>query len=190
MSDNQQTAADNAPLLDSNPTATAAADATAARPARKSTVVKAEASETGSKSQPIILARWNFSETVAARHSISPEASVPYEDVLKPQFFANIAVRLRPTDIVEVRPEDNSYYAELYVWSVSKAAAVVSEIVRIDIPKDASFKVVEGFEVEFRPGPKKFRIVRVSDSREIQSGFDTADAASEWLIANRRQFAA
>ncbi len=140
--------------------------------------------------QPIIQGRHSLVEVAAARHSISPEDATPFEAVLLPGYFANIAVKLRPTDIIEVRPENNSYFAELYVWSVGKASAMVSLVTKIDRPEGMSTKIMEGYDVEFVPGPKKYRIIRVKDRTEIRAGFESENAASDWLIANRRQFAA
>lgn len=151
---------------------------------------KTESEKPGRNTQPITQSRHFLSEVVAARHSISPEADTPFEDVLKPGYFANIAARLRPTDIIEVRPEEGSYYAELFVWGAGKSHANVSTISYTRRPSGMTMKIVEGFEIEFRAGPTMYRVIRTSDSKEIKSGFTNPDDATDWLIANRKQFAA
>ncbi|MES2671619.1 MAG: hypothetical protein V4673_14545 [Pseudomonadota bacterium] len=140
--------------------------------------------------QPLVASRYDLSENIARRHAVSPEAGVPLGALLKPSFWSNVAHQLRDTDIIEVRAEDGTYYAELYVWSKGKAFANVSVINAIERPQTMLMKAVEGFDVEFRAGPTKFRVVRVTDAKEIKSGFETADAATDWLIANRRQYEA
>lgn len=151
---------------------------------------QAESDVAKSKTQPITMSRHALTEVVAARHSISPEAGTPFEDVLKPGYFANIASKLHPTDIIEVRPEEGSYYAELIVWNAGKAHANVSPVMHVKRPSGMTMKIVEGFEVEFRAGPTMYRVVRASDGTEIKSGFSNPDDATDWLIANRKQFAA
>lgn len=140
--------------------------------------------------QPIIQSRHTLTEVVSSRHSISPEAGTPFEDVLKPGYYSNIAHKLRPTDIIEVRPEEGSYYAELIVWGAGKSHANVSVVKHVERPENMTTKIIEGFEVEFRAGPAMYRVIRTSDQKEIKSGFANPDDATDWLIANRRQFAA
>lgn len=57
------------------------------------------------------------------------EAGTSLDDVLEPNFWVHNTSRLKPLQKVEVVAHDGSWYAELMVRSVSRAAAKVAVIV-------------------------------------------------------------
>ena len=110
--------------------APAAADPKPEKPAK---APKAEVEEAPRRVVPLAVTRWQLGEFLNNRHSVSPAAGTPFEDLLRPEFWANI-VRMAPGDIIEVRPEDQSYFAELYVLKRernSATEAVIREPVKL-----------------------------------------------------------
>ena len=141
--------------------------------------------------KPLILARWSEAQFKQARHAISPEPGTRYEEILDPAFFANIAPKVNSGDIIEVRPGDGSYYAELYVWNKGANWLQVSELKRIERPTAGLMPAANtAFSIEFVEGPHKHRVLRNSDRGVIAHGFDSPEAANLWLAQNLGRIAA
>ncbi len=174
------------PALDAKAAAAAATSPAPAKPEKT-----AEALPVKRAVAPLIASRWSEAQFVQARHSVRPEAGTAYEDLFNPAYFAHIAAKLRAGDIVEARPAEGSYYAELYVWAVGPGWAQVSELTKIQRPAGvADASANKGFAVDFVEGTSKHRIIRLSDRQVMAKGFDTPEAAREWLAANAAQIAA
>ncbi|MGY4295375.1 hypothetical protein ACVWXN_003470 [Bradyrhizobium sp. i1.4.4] len=126
-----------------------------------------------------------------ARHAIAPEAETPVEHMLNPAYFAHIAPKVNALDVIEVRPADNSYYMELYVWAKGSNWLQVSVLRAIERPALAAVAAIdERFSIEFVDGAKKHRIIRKADRAELASGFETEALANAWLTGNLGQLAA
>lgn len=140
---------------------------------------------------PLIIARWSEAQFIQARHAIRPEVNTPFLHLLDPAYYANIAPKLNAGDILEVRPAEGSYYAELYVWGKGPNWAQVSLLRRIDRPADAALPSAnKAFSIEFVEGPFKHRVIRNSDRAVVAHGFDSPDAANAWLLQNGSRIAA
>lgn len=154
----------------------AKAEKTAAAPARKVS--------------PIIIARWSEAQFKQARHAITPEPGTVLEDLLNPAYYANIAPRVNVGDVIEARPADGAYYAEIYVWAKGPNWLHVSPVRYMERPPAAAAADTRGFSIEFVEGPTKHRVVRDGDRAELARGFESADEANAWLKANLGQLAA
>ncbi len=138
---------------------------------------------------PLIVSRWSEAQFIQARHSIKPEAGTAYEDLFDPSYFAHIALKLNVGDIIEVRPAEASYYAELYVWAKGQGWAKVSVLNKIERPAD-TVVAPKGFSIDFVEGASKHRVLRDSDRQVVAKGFDTPEAANAWLAQNAGRIAA
>ncbi len=71
-----------------------------------------------------------FSEAPIAhmRWAINLPHTHTLEDLMTPAYWANVVRRLRKGNIVEVRAEDHSFYAEYYVLEVAPSFAIVKQI--------------------------------------------------------------
>jgi hypothetical protein len=140
---------------------------------------------------PLIVARWSEAQFTQARHAIRPEANTPYADLLDPGYYAHIAGKVNVNDILEVRPAEGSYYAEMYVWAKGPSWLQVSELVRIARPANAVLASVnQAFAIDFVDGPAKHRVIRKSDRQVMGQGFDSPEAANAWLAQNSGRLAA
>lgn len=95
------------------------------------------------------------------------------DDLLKPDLWVNIAPRLRPTDQIEVFPEDMAYFARLLVIGVSSAGANLHLLELQNL--ESSIEEMESSQYDVRwAGPAdRFRVVRVSDGHVIEKNFQT-----------------
>lgn len=140
---------------------------------------------------PLQVTRWQLGEFLNNRHSVSPASGTPWEDLLRPEFWANIT-RMAPGDIIEVRPEDQSYFAELYVLKRERNSATVA-VIREPVRLVAAYKPLPGevnFDVEFAGSMAKWRVVRRSDKSMMRDKFATEGEARRWLADYERMVAA
>lgn len=160
-------------------------------PPKKPPVVDVSADEAPRRVVPLQVTRWQFGEFTNARHSVSPAAGTAWDDILRPEFWANIT-RLSAGDIIEVRPEDASYYAELYVLRRERTSATVA-VIREPVKLEAAYKPLPGevkFKVEFAGSLAKWRVLRESDKSMLRDKFGTEAEARRWLADYERMVAA
>ena len=73
----------------------------------------------------LVRSRIGLADTVRNRWAISPEGGTTIDEVMKPEYTANTASVLKRWDVVEVRPDDETYYAELLVKTAELSAIVL-----------------------------------------------------------------
>jgi len=78
-----------------------------------------------------------------------PEAGVPFEDLLRPDYWAHLAQNHMVRDFIYVAPPENHYTALLMVRSVQKMALKVAVVWRTEF-KDVIVEPEKGLTVEFR----------------------------------------
>jgi hypothetical protein len=140
---------------------------------------------------PLQVTRWQIGEFMNTRHSVAPASATPFEDLLRPEFWANIT-RLAAGDIIEVRPEDQSYYAELYVMRRDRTSATVA-VIREPVRLVPAYKPLPGsaaFKVEFAGSHGKWRVLRISDGASIRDKLGSEGEARSWLVEYERMLAA
>lgn len=113
--------------------------------------------------------------------TVSPD--MPFDEVLKPDYWTNVARKMRPHQRVIVDCEDGSYTATLFVRSAQRLSAHVEVISKSEFGKADTGPVdgKSGFEIKWAGPSHKHRIIRKSDNEVIQHGFETPEAADAWL---------
>lgn len=121
-------------------------------------------------------------EFAFGRFSAVIPVGVTIDDVLKPEFWAHIAHMLRSNQmtgdpartgtIIEIRSEDHSLYAELYVRAVKEQALDVALIGKPTYfgPRESSPS--EKYSVRWNVGKRGFDILRKSDNAIIGRAVD------------------
>lgn len=114
--------------------------------------------------------------------SVFVEQNTPFENVIKPAFWAHVAAKLKALDRIEVFAEDGQYWAELMVLSVGKMEAKVVVLRKIDLQAAPAPTLDLGeYEVSWGGPHRKHRVVRKSDKEVIKDGFGTKEEAQLWL---------
>lgn len=99
------------------------------------------------------------------------------EDLLRPDFWTNVAAQLKPGDRIEVYPEDGAFFAELLVRSCNRTSAVVLPLRFNDLVGAVEESTDDAsFYVKFR-GPRKHCIMRASDDMPIIEDIETKEQA-------------
>jgi hypothetical protein len=106
-----------------------------------------------------------------------------------PEFWANVASRMRPNDRIEVMPEDGLFFAELMVRSCGPNWAHV-EMLRFHQFESAESLLEKSktHKVEYN-GASKWHVIRLSDRAVLTKGHDTPELAAAWLAANLKAVA-
>lgn len=114
--------------------------------------------------------------------SIVPDDGTTIEEVCQPAYFAHVAGRMQPGDLIEVRAEDTSYYARLYVRDTGRA------MVKCAVLEYHSFEAIEfgdnadtQFDVAYRGLTRKWCVVRKSDNTVIKDECQTREGATSYL---------
>lgn len=157
----------------------------------KADTAKPEAAEAA---QPftgkLSMSRFALAEQKRAVYVIFPEMGVPYAAILNdPSFLSHVASRLRPFDRIEVIAEDGSYFAELLVRSAGRQHARLVELNKVDM-EPLQAEVDPRFSVVYAGPHRKNAVVRLRDKTTLKDGFDTAEDANAWLLANVKTLAA
>lgn len=115
------------------------------------------------------------------RHNVfrvKPELNTPLEAIEDKSYWAHVSALMRPGDIVEVVPEDYSYFASYLVVDAGKLYAIVKrkEFVSFETKAD---KLADGFEIKWSGPHSKFRVVRGKDV--LSEGHADKEDAQKWL---------
>ena len=125
---------------------------------------------------------------------IAPEAGVPWDAILKPEYWAHVAAKLRPYDEIIVVPEDDSFYGRVIVLRTGTAIAFVRELQFVEF-KD---RVVEGdlddqdFDITWSGPIARYRVTRRSDGMVLAEGEEvkTKEMAQDFVRNLRKALAA
>lgn len=134
-----------------------------------------------------------LSEQTRLVYTAFPEAGTQYEDVLRPEYWAHVAAKLRQTDELIVTPEDLGWWAHLIVVHTSVATVIVKELLYKDLGAAKNAEIDQGDLTIKWCGPHaKFRIMRKSDGAILIEGDQVAtrDMADAWVRDYRRALAA
>lgn len=141
--------------------------------------------------QKLVPSKLRERESVIRQYHVVPEHNTPYERVLEKSYWSHVANRLNPSDLIQVEPEDGSYWALLLVRNVSSIEVSVVPLVEKHFETEP--EELEASDPEYRVkwnGPSdKYIVQRVSDGEKIASGFSKAEA-NKWIMEHNKSMAA
>jgi len=111
---------------------------------------------------------------------IVPAGTLP-EDLLKPEFWAHVAVKMKPQDQVEAWSDDGTWYAEYVVRAADRNWALLAPKTKVvftaaDIPRPD-----EPYSVTYRGNLDQWSVVRKSDGSVLFKDGRTQDEATAWM---------
>lgn len=115
-----------------------------------------------------------------------PKAGTPFENVLRPDFWANVSQRMRAGDKIIVLPRDGSWYAELLVWDAGQNWAHVDGgcAKRPEAgPRPAG--VDEEFEIVSDP-IDGICVLRRDSRQKLKGNFANREDARRWILDQQR----
>lgn len=111
--------------------------------------------------------------------SINVVHGVEYEALFKPEYWAHVARKMHPGDLVEINAEDGTYFAQLFVVATGSNAAAVVEISKTELQTTELPDATSGFEVKWGGPVLKWIVTRLSDNVRVATNLDTKLAATE-----------
>lgn len=108
------------------------------------------------------------------RYEVEVPVDLSFDEVLKPSFWAHVGSILRPRDVIELWPKDNSWMAELRVIESGPMFAKVALITK----KALVTKADDGLEIESLQNGK-FRVRRGNDI--MKDGLASKKDAQRWI---------
>ena len=114
------------------------------------------------------------------------EEGTSLDDVMKPEFMANIASQLRPYDRIRVRIDTGEWYAELLVVDCARTWVHTHKLFYVKFTKEegdgkSSASPTDEYVVQFRGPHLKFSVLRKSDKSVLQEGMSSKAEANAWL---------
>lgn len=135
----------------------------------------------------------SFSLSEYARQSFvaTPPAGTSLDDVLNENYWAHVAKKINPHDIIEIVPEDGAFYAKLIVTSRGSLWARVQKLEHVVLGGVAPAKKPgEDFEIGWAGPSDKWRIVRKEDKLVVSKNFASREDADKWLGEHIKEIAA
>lgn len=134
-------------------------------------------------------------EYVSGHFDARVQQGVTPAEVLVPGFWAHHAVKLKPFDEIRVRAEDGTWVGYYLVLDCSRTWAKLKEL-SLHRLGTADVSLTQASETEVRAfidlhkvvhrGPRKWSVVRKSDSAVLIEGLEQRDAAGTWLDQHAR----
>lgn len=135
--------------------------------------------------------RFKAAEHVRNVWAVVPEAGVPFEDMLEPAYWSHVAAKLRGGDVIEVYPEDATYFARLMVRRTARLEAVVSKIEQVVFDAAAEPTIpADTYEAAWKGPHRKWSVVRLADKEIVKDGFENRDGATTWIASHLKALAA
>lgn len=113
------------------------------------------------------------------------EQGTKQEDLMSPDFWANVAPQCKPWDRIEVRSDDGTFYGEYLILSVGRAWVKVYEmnytkLTSSDVSVTQADKQ-DGFEIKWLGPKQKWTVIREKDREPIKKEMSSEDEAATWL---------
>lgn len=138
----------------------------------------------------LVRSRITLADQVRNRWAVSPEGGTSIEEVMRPEYTVNIAAQLKRWDVIEVRPDDETYYAELLVKTAERTGATFWLIQFVELASKApAAEPNDGFVVGWGGPHQKHRVVRKADNEVLKHGFSSAEDARAWAVEHAKAMA-
>lgn len=133
--------------------------------------------------------KFSLSTYATNRWSVTLEHGVSYERVFDPDYWSNVARKMRIGDIVELHAEDTTFFAELYVVAAHRLAAKLVELRRFDLAPAVQVAAdTSPLTVKYRGPHNRYCLMRGENI--VQSGYQTAEEAELAKAQHAKAFAA
>lgn len=113
-----------------------------------------------------------------------------YGDVFRPEFWSHVAMKFRVGDLIQVRNDQNTLYAELYIRDCGRLFAKVEEIRKIEFEVSEAVAEDSPYYVKWASMHHKWSVFRRSDRERVKDGFETREGATLFMIDHAKSMAA
>ena len=125
--------------------------------------------------------QFKATETVQQAFTCTPSGGVTKDEIMEPTFWAAVCSGVQPFAIIQVMPEDSSFYARLLVRSVGPSSLKVFMLEYHDLDVAVEEPEAPAYTVGWAGPSAKYRVTRTVDKRVMIDGFVTKDEANTWI---------
>lgn len=135
-------------------------------------------------------------EYISTRYDAVIPQGVDPQQILRPEFWAHHAVKLRPMNEIRARSEDGTWLAVLVVLDCSRTWAKVhmlslhrlttSDVSLTQASQAEVDAKIDQHEIKFAQG-RKWHVVRKGDRAVVQENIGEKEAAIAWLAKYARE---
>ena len=105
-----------------------------------------------------------------------------YTDCFNPAFWSINAPRVERDSIIEVRTEDQRFFAELYVVDANRQGISVVELRHFDLQPDTiNLSPDVGYKVQWKGPQWRYCVIRDSDNAMVQKHMKSKAEAHSWI---------
>lgn len=126
--------------------------------------------------------RTHYAAVVAATDTL--------EEVCKPEYWIHVARQLRRMDVIDVLPEDESYYAELLVLSTGTGYAKVMVLREVKLAEAEEENADAQTIVKWNGPHARWAVIRKSDKAVLQDRIQDKVQAQTFAAQYERKIAA
>lgn len=136
--------------------------------------------------------RLRQAEFAYERWRLTVENGTTVDDLKRPGFFAHIASQMRPGALIEVMPDNRSFFIELLVVDAGPqyVKTAVLRDVKLEAVSVGGANPFPGYSVEFAGDHLKWRVIRESDRKSLKENLPTQTDAFTWLANHLKAQAA
>lgn len=121
----------------------------------------------------------------------TPPAGTKIEDMLEPEYWAHVARKITPYDIVEVVPEDGAFYARLFVTNTDKLWAKMHKIEYVELTAKQPVAASDKYEAKYSGPSVRWRVVNKADGSLVsEDSFQNREEAEAQIEKLNKQMAA
>ena len=124
--------------------------------------------------------------------AIATPGSTPI-DLMRPEYWAHVAEKMKVWDKIEIRANDGAWYAEVVVVDVSRQWARINPLLVVDLTtKDVSMSQAAAmnkaaqYTVVHRGEHCKWSVVRNSDMQVVHEFEETQAGAMAWMTDRQK----
>lgn len=132
----------------------------------------------------------NFSllEQVMNNWGVMAQMGTTPEDVLKSDYWLNVAGKLRPGDKVHIRAEDMSWYLTVMVMQAEPKFATVEKLELYRFANNGDDSGPQGdLIIKWKGGPAMHIIQRRSTGQVVKEGFRVRSDAMMWMAMHLKE---
>jgi hypothetical protein len=121
---------------------------------------------------------------------VNPPEGTPFEELLRPDYWSNVAFTITPGAHIEVVPDDSTYWAELLVRDVSPLSVRVAVLRHVKFDELEPLGQASDYATKFIPS-LRWTVTRLSDNHRVAENLQTREDAEREilnLLQTRRPF--
>lgn len=141
-------------------------------------------------SSKLLPSRLQIADHYRSHYGVVAEDGVSLDDLLRPEYWAHVATKLRKFDIIEVLPEDGSFFVELIVLQVGIGYAKVMLLREVGLEADEVLPDADGVIVKWKGPHRKWAVIRTTDGQILRDGHEDKAAAALWAQGYAQTIAA